>query len=73
MEIRVVRLFGESLRPIEGQVEVAASVVELVNLARGGLVVPQEEIGGVVQGSAENCGLGVVVRRGEVFEGNGQR
>src|SRR3972149_6195109 len=39
LEFLVLRLLGERLRPVEREVEVAAAVVDLADLAGGGLVV----------------------------------
>ena len=66
-EFGVLVLCGEGLGPVEGEVEVAASVVDAADATRGGLVVLQEESGGGVEGLAENGGLRIIESLAEVL------
>ena len=42
LQFRILLLGGQSLCPVEGQIEVAPAVVQLVDFSRGGLAVFQE-------------------------------
>ena len=71
-ELGVVGLRGELLRPVEGEVEVAAAVVDLADAAGGRLVLVEERAGRPVERVGEHLGPGVAGGRGEVLEADGQ-
>ena len=56
---RVVLLCRQLLGPVQGQVELAAAVVELTGLGRRILVVVKQLARGGIQGSGQDLGLGV--------------
>ena len=72
MQCSVFGLGRQGLCPVQRQVEVAAAVVDVADLARWRLVVVQELAGGLVQGLGQYQGFGVVVRHTQMLEGRGQ-
>ena len=58
LQFGVVVLRGEGLGPVEGEVEVAAAVVDGAELAAGRAVVFEELAGGGVEGVGEDLGFG---------------
>lgn len=62
----------QRLRPVEGEVEGAAAVVEFLGLARRRLVRAEEAADGVVERLAEQLGLGIARAQRHVLKGNGQ-
>lgn len=72
LQLQVIVLFGQGLRPVQSQIEVAAAVIDLTNLARGRLAVFQQLAGGLVQGSGQYQSLVVAVSTAQVFQGSGQ-
>ena len=73
LELRVLRLPGECFCPVHREVEVAAAVVDLADLPRGGFVVVEKLPDRIVEGLCENPGLVVVEGSGEVLERRRQR
>src|SRR5699024_1046500 len=73
LEPGVLVLGRQRLRPVEGQVEVAAAVVELADLARRRLVLLEEGGDRGVEGVREDLRLGVVEVLREVLEGGAER
>lgn len=53
-QLRVLGLLGQLLGPVQGQVEVAAAVVDAAELAAGRLVLGQERAGRAVEGVRED-------------------
>jgi len=68
LEPGVLVLGGQGLGPVQGQVEVAPSDVDLADLAGGRLGVVQELADGRVEGLGQDLGLGVLERPGQVLE-----
>ena len=68
----VIGLGGEGFGPIEGEVEVAAAVVQLFHFAGGGFVVIQHFAGGGVEGRRQYLCLIVASALGEVFQRGGE-
>merc|ERR1712088_976289 len=64
-------LGSQLLRPVESNVEVCSSVVDLLHLPAGGLVVVQPLTNGVHHGLAQQLGLGVVGPVAKLLEANG--
>ena len=58
-QLGVLGLRGQLLRPVQGQVELAAAVVQLAGLGRGVLVVVQQLACGGVQRLGQDLGLAV--------------
>src|SRR5690606_38442888 len=73
LQLRILVLRGQLLRPVHGQVEVAAAVVDAAQAAGGRLVVVQERAGGRVQRLRQHPRLRVVVALGQVLERGGER
>src|SRR5690606_9176580 len=63
----------QRLRPIEGEVEMAAAIVDLANLARGIAVELEELADSSVERLGENLRLRVLVDLSQMFEGGAQR
>ena len=70
-EVGVVGLRGQSIGPVEGEVEMAAAIVEFAGLTGGGFVFVEELADGVVHRFGKHERFGVVGLRAEVFEGDG--
>ena len=68
----VVGLRGEFLGPVEGEVEVAAAVVDAADPSGRGFVLVQEGAGGPVQGVGEDLGLGVAGGDRQMFQAGRQ-
>jgi hypothetical protein len=68
LQLAVVSLAAERLRPIQGQVEMAASIVELAGLRRRRLVVVEQLAGRLVERLREDLRLVVVGLDAEVLE-----
>ena len=68
LELLVPVLGGQGLGPVEGQVEVAAAVVDLADLAGRRLAVVQEFADGRVEGLGQDLGLSVLEGPGQVLE-----
>ena len=68
-ELRIPRLLGERLRPVEGEVDMRAAAVDGAEFAAGGAVVFEILAVGGVEGVGEDFGLGMVRALGEVFKG----
>ena len=64
----VVGLRGEFLRPVHGEVELAATVVEFTGLARRALVVVQQLAGRGIQRLGQDRGLLVAGLDAQVFQ-----
>jgi len=73
LEVGVLGLSGQGLGPVEGEVEVAAAVVDAgADFAGGALVVFQELAVGLVEGLGEHGGFRVFLGDAEVFEAGGE-
>ena len=72
-ELLVLGLLGEFLRPVHGEVELAAAVVELAGLARRALVVLQQLADRGVQRLAQQRGPLVAGLVAQVLEAGAQR
>ena len=70
-EVGVVGLRGQGIGPVEGEVEMAAAIVEFAGLTGGGFVFVEELADGVVHRFGKHERFGVVGLRAEVFEGDG--
>ena len=70
LQILVVILVGQFLRPVTGEVEVAAAVVQLTGVTRRRLVVLQQAFSGFVQGQAQQARPLVVLLFTQFFQGN---
>src|SRR6185312_6627691 len=68
LQLLVLALRRQRLRPVECEVEVAAAVVDLADLARGIAVVLKELTDGRVERLGENQGLGVLVGMAQMLE-----
>ena len=69
----VIGLCRQRLRPVQGQIKLAATVVELPGLRRRVFVVLQQLAGGGIERLRQNFGLCVAGLEAEVFERYGQR
>ena len=69
-QLGIIVLCGKLLSPIQGQVEMAATVVQLAGFARWRLVVVQQLAGGRVEGGAQQFGFRVVGLDPGFFQGN---
>src|SRR5690606_37732201 len=73
LQLGILVLRGQCLRPIPCQIEMGATVVDLSNLTRGRLIVLQEaSVSGIERFGQYRC-LGVVLRLSQMLEGNRQR
>ena len=72
-EFGVFGLLGQFLRPVHGQIELAATVVELTGFPRRALVVVEESADRGVHGLAEQGRLLVVRLAAHVLEAGAQR
>src|SRR5690554_2670025 len=72
LELGVLVLSGQGLGPVHGQVEVAATVVQLTHLAGRRLVAVQELAVGLVQGLGQHQGTAVVEGLAQMLQGGGQ-
>lgn len=72
LEFVVAGLGGEGLGPVEGEVEVAAAVVDGAEFAAGAAVEFEEFAGGGVEGVGEDFGPWEVEGFGDVFEAGGE-
>src|SRR5512133_1558765 len=72
LELLVLRLRGEGLGPVEREVEVAAAVVDLADLAGRGLVVVEELADRLVERLGEHRGLRVAGDPADVLEGGAE-
>lgn len=71
-QLRVLGLGGQLLGPVQGQVEVAAAVVDTTDATGRRLVLVEEGAGGAVEGVGEDLGAGVARGGREVLEAGGQ-
>jgi hypothetical protein len=67
--LRIPRLLGERLRPVEGEVDVGAAAVDRAEFAAGRAVVFEILAVGGVECVGEDFGLRMVRALGEVLEG----
>ncbi len=72
LQFLVLVLRGQRLRPVKGEVEVAAAVVDLADLAGRRLVVVEELGEGLVHGHAQQLGLGIVEGGAQVLQGGAE-
>src|SRR5690606_32411818 len=73
LQVGIVGLCGECLRPVQRQVKMTAAVVEFTGFARRRLVRVEELAVGLIQGFREQSGLGVAGSTAVVVERLGQR
>ena len=71
-QLGVVGLPGEFLGPVEGEVVVAAAVVDAADPAGWGFVLVEERAGGPVEGVGEDLGLLVAGFDGQMFQADGE-
>ena len=72
LQIFVIRLRSQSLGPIQRQVKLTATVVQLTRFSRGILVVVQQFTGGGIQSLGQNFGFWVVGFDAQLFHAGGQ-
>src|SRR5476649_343292 len=72
LQFRVLALRGQGLRPVQRQVEVAATVVEFAGAGRWRLVIVEQLAGGFVQGLGQQLGFRVAGLDAHVFQRHGQ-
>src|SRR5471030_1368992 len=73
LQFRVLALRGQGLRPVQRQVEVAATVVEFAGAGRWRLVIVEQLAGGFVQRLGQQLGFRVAGLDAHVFQRHGQR
>src|SRR5215510_9498001 len=73
LQLRVLGLCGQRLSPVQGEVEMAAAIVELADLARRRAVELEDLADGRVEGVGENLRLGVLVGLRQMFDRRAQR
>ena len=72
LQIFVVGLCSQLLGPIERQIELATTVVQLTRFGGRVLVVVQQFAGSSVQGLGQNFGFGVVGFDAQLFHAHSQ-
>ena len=68
LQLGICCLLRERLRPVQGEIEVTATVVEFTGAARWRLAVIEQFASRLVECRGENLGLVVVILVGNVFE-----
>jgi hypothetical protein len=73
LQLLVLALRGQRLRPVQSEVEMAAPVVDLADLARGRAVEFEDFADRLVERFGENLRLGVLLGLRQVFERGAER
>src|SRR5215467_10989212 len=68
LQLRILGLCGQRLSPVQGEIEMAAAIVESADLARRRAVELEDFADGRVEGVSENLRLGVLVGLRQMFE-----
>src|SRR5215469_3334191 len=68
LQLLVLGLRGQRLRPVEREVEMAAAIVDLADLARGRAVELEDLADGGIERLGENLRLGVLVGLRQMLE-----
>jgi len=68
LQLRVLGLRGQRLSPVQGEIEMAAAIVDSADLARRRAVELEDFADGRVEGVSENLRLGVLVGLRQMFD-----
>ena len=68
LQLLVLGLRGQRLRPVQGKIEMAALVIDLANLAGGLFIVVQQLADGLIERIRENLRLLVLEGPRQMFE-----
>ena len=69
LQLSIRCLFRQCLRPVKGQVEMAAAVIEFLNFSRGRFIAVQKLVIRLIERFSENSSLGVAGFLCQVFYG----